>query len=74
MNSNLVAFGLLLAVIIATSIISPSGCIPPEEEAVNYVEIHDYEGEKLSSIKDFRECGMRPAYLTLPSRDNLSRA
>jgi DMSO/TMAO reductase YedYZ molybdopterin-dependent catalytic subunit len=52
-QSKLLTFGFLVLVI--STIIFLSGCIQQEEESVDYVEIKDYEGEKLLSIDDFRE-------------------
>jgi len=52
MESKTLNFGFLVVVIVA--IISLSGCFQ-QEEFVDYVEIREYEGERLSSINDFRE-------------------
>lgn len=52
MESKPLTFGILVVVI--AIIISLSGCIQ-QEEFVDYVEIREYEGEKLSSINEFRE-------------------
>jgi len=52
MESKTLTFGFLVVVIAA--IVSLSGCVQ-QEEFVDYVEIREYEGERLSSINDFRE-------------------
>ncbi len=52
MESKPLTFGFLVVVI--AIIISLSGCIQ-QEESVDHIEIREYEGEKLSSITDFRE-------------------
>lgn len=52
MESKTLNFGFLVVVIAV--IISLSGCFQ-QEEFVDYVEIREYEGERLSSINDFRE-------------------
>ena len=55
-HAKLVTVGFLVLVI--SALIFSSGCIrkqQQEEEPVEYVEIREYEGEKLSSIDDFRE-------------------
>jgi DMSO/TMAO reductase YedYZ molybdopterin-dependent catalytic subunit len=53
-HSKLLTFGFLIVVVISAIIFS-SGCIRQEEESVEYVEIKEYEGERLSSSDDFRE-------------------
>ena len=62
-QSKLVTFGFLVFVIAASILLS--GCVQQqEEEPVDYVEITDYEGEKLSSIDDFRENSIKgPQYI-----------
>jgi DMSO/TMAO reductase YedYZ molybdopterin-dependent catalytic subunit len=54
-HAKLVTVGFL--VIVISALIFSSGCIrqQQEEEPVEYIEIREYEGEKLSSIDDFRE-------------------
>jgi DMSO/TMAO reductase YedYZ molybdopterin-dependent catalytic subunit len=52
MESKTLPFGFLVVVLVA--IVSLSGCVQQEEFA-DYVEIREYEGERLSSINDFRE-------------------
>jgi hypothetical protein len=52
MESTTLTFGFLVVVLAA--IVSLSGCVQ-QEEFVDYVEIREYEGERLSSINDFRE-------------------
>ena len=52
MESKTLTFGFLVVVIAA--IVSLSGCVQ-QEEFVDYVAIREYEGERLSSINDFRE-------------------
>jgi DMSO/TMAO reductase YedYZ molybdopterin-dependent catalytic subunit len=61
MESKPLAFGFL--VVLIAGIIALSGCLN-EEETADYVEITEYEGEKLSSINDFRENAIKgPQYL-----------
>jgi DMSO/TMAO reductase YedYZ molybdopterin-dependent catalytic subunit len=52
MESKTLPFGFLVVVLVV--IVSLSGCVQQEEFA-DYVEIREYEGERLSSINDFRE-------------------
>jgi DMSO/TMAO reductase YedYZ molybdopterin-dependent catalytic subunit len=52
MESKTLTLG--FSVVVLAAIVSLSGCVQ-QEEFVDYVEIREYEGERLSSINDFRE-------------------
>jgi DMSO/TMAO reductase YedYZ molybdopterin-dependent catalytic subunit len=57
----------LLAVILISSVLSISGCTRYENiEALKSVEVRDYNGEKLSSVADFRENSISgPQYVNI---------
>ena len=59
---------ILLATLISITTVLVNGCIATGTSRLPYVEIKEYQGEKLSSINDFRENSIKgPQYVDIAS-------